>query len=80
MLAQLDAHYERYDASADKTTDGWIVHHGIACPLLPHTPVLVRFRDGTESENTTPTRADRWDWTHEVGRKGDIVAYKVIQP
>lgn len=54
----------------------WVKHDGKGMPVSPDTKVIVRFRDGVESQDVC--NADLYDWSHcDDGR--DIVAYRVIE-
>lgn len=48
---------------------------GEQAPVDPDVPVLVRFRNGDESED--PDIANAWYWEHDH-ESCDIVAYKVV--
>lgn len=75
MLTELDDHYAAYGQNLLEPEGVWEAWHGGECPLEPHEMVRVKFRHGIERVNIGNTRANRWDWSHEPGRPGDIIAF-----
>jgi hypothetical protein len=74
---QIEPLYASASSASVPSADGWIAWGGAErsgdVPLPLHTPVVVRWRDGTEHDHQN---AGYWIWTH-AGQEDDILAYRV---